>query len=265
LEKKRFLRQYILTLLIFALFIFTVSTPEITNAKDLHLFAAAGLRQPTDQLIELFQNRTGHTVYVDYGGSGTLLARIKASGRGDAYMPAAFSYIEKLESSGRIHTYRKVALNVPVIGVNINKANVLSSFEDLAKPGVRLALGDPEAMAFGKIAGQILQNSGIHDQIINNVVVYGSTVKQLALYVAQGDVDASIIGRADAFQHAGDIRIIQISPDLYKPETISVAVLKSDNTEPAEALELMEFLSSPEAKQIFHKFGFMDLARQKGE
>ena len=84
------MRQFLFNISISLLLIFTVLMPGITDAKELHLFAAAGLRQPADKLIELFQNRTGHKVYVDYGGSGTLLARIRASGRGMPICPQLF-------------------------------------------------------------------------------------------------------------------------------------------------------------------------------
>ena len=182
------------------LLLFLTWQAPVSRAEDLSLLAGAGLRQPTDQLISSFQRQTGHRIFVDYGGSGTLLARIIASGQGDLYMPGAFYYIRILEEKGKLHSFRKIVAHTPVIGVNRNKTGLIRSFEDLASPGVRLALGDPKAMAFGRLAMDILECSKIKEAVLKNVVVYGATVKQLALYVAQGDVDASIIGRADAVQ-----------------------------------------------------------------
>ena len=64
-------------------------------SADLLLFAGAGLRQPTDRLVETFQKETGNTVRVTYAGSGQLMSSILASGQGDLFMPGAFFYIEK--------------------------------------------------------------------------------------------------------------------------------------------------------------------------
>ena len=68
-------------------------------SADLLLFAGAGLRQPTDQLIQTFQKKSGHTVRVTYAGNGQLMSSILASGQGDLFMPGAFFYIKKLEGS----------------------------------------------------------------------------------------------------------------------------------------------------------------------
>lgn len=231
---------------------------QISAAGELYLLAGAGLRQPTDQLIISFQKQTGHRVFVDYGGSGTLLARIIASGQGDLYMPGAFYYIRVLEEKGRLHSFRKIVAHTPVIGVNCHKTDLIQSFEDLTRPGVRLALGDPKAMAFGRLAMDILESSKMKKAILENVVVYGATVKQLALYVVQGDVDASIIGRSDAVQYKDKIQIVPIPPAYFHAETIAIALLK-DSAKRPEAGQLLDFMSSEEAIRVFQSFGFLPL------
>ena len=163
-----------------------------------------------------------------------------------------------LERDGLVHAYRKIVSYIPVIGVNRHKTHLISSFEDLARPGVRLALGDPKAMAFGRIAMDILACSKIKEAILKNVVVYGATVKQLALYVAQGDVDASIIGRADAVQFEKNIEMVSIPSECLHAVTVTIALLK-DATKRLEAIQLMDFMSSTEAINVFQSFGFLSL------
>jgi len=94
-------------------------------------------------------------------------------------------------------------------------------------------------------------------------VVYGVTVKQLALYVARGDVDASIIGRADAFQFKKDILIVPIPNSFFQAETIAIAVLKNSAQRP-EALRFQSYMSSPEAVEVFKGFGFLPLVGSEG-
>ena len=228
------------------------------SASELHFFAGAGLRQPVDRLIEEFQRETGHSVVVDYDGGGRLLARIEASGQGDLFMPGSFFYIEKLQEKGKIHSWRPVVAHTPVIAVNKSKASEITRFEDLAKPGVRLALGDPKAMALGRTALKILERSGLKEDILANVVVYGATVKQLALYVAQGDVDASILGRTDAFQLRDRMDMIPIPDSYFEAETVAVAVLNTSSDLQAAAA-LRDYMSSSEAIKVFESFGFLPL------
>jgi len=240
-----------------------ISPDNHALAQGLHLFAGAGMRQPIEQLVKNFRENEGVDVYVDYGGSGHLMARILASGRGDLFMPGAFFYIEELDQKGLIYSFRPVVAHTPVVGVNRERADLIKSFEDLAKPGIRLALGDPKAMAFGRLASDILKRSGLQEAILKNVVVYGVTVKQLALYVARGDVDASIIGRADAFQFKKDILIVPIPNSFFQAETIAIAVLKNSAQRP-EALRFQSYMSSPEAVEVFKGFGFLPLVGSEG-
>ncbi len=230
-------------------------------ADELHIFVGAGLRQPVDLLIDEFQKQTGHRVYVDYGGGGQLLTRIETASKGDLFMPGAFFYIEKLQKAGKIRSYQRVVCHTPVIGVNTEKAGGrITSFDDLAKPGVRLALGDPKAMAFGRTALSILEKSGQKDAILKNVTVTGATVKQLAMYVSQGSVDAAIIGHSDAFQNREKITIVAIPKPLFESEIIAVAVLQS-SAAPGPAQRLADYLSGDHAVTIFQQYGFLPLER----
>ncbi len=231
-----------------------------TAAGELHLFVGAGLRQPVDHLAKDFEAQTGHRVVIDYGGSGQLLTRIEASGKGDLFIPGALVYIEKLEKSGRIRSCRRIVQHTPVIGVHIAQAERIKVFGDLAKPGVKLALGDPKAMALGRTAMTICERSGQKDAILKNVVVYGATVKQLALYVSQGSVDAAIIGRSDAFQNRARIAIVPIPPDYFQAEIIAAAILES-TSQSEVADQLRDYLSSPDAVAVFQQYGFLPLEK----
>jgi molybdate transport system substrate-binding protein len=248
-------------ILVFALFPLTWGGKS-AGAEDLDLLAGAGLRQPTDKLISLFRERTGNNVFVDYAGSGHLLARILASGHGDLFMPGAFYYIQKLEQDKMVHSYQEIVFHTAVIGVNRDRGDAILSFDDLARTGTRLAIGDPKAMAFGRISMEILEKSELKDAILKNVVVYGATVKQLALYVAQGDADAAIIGRADAIQYKREIRTVPIPSEYYNPEIVAIALLKKAADRPC-AIQFRDFMCGPEAVEIFKEFGFLPLTESE--
>jgi len=228
------------------------------SAAELHFFVGAGLRQPVDRLVEDFQKKTGHRVVVDYDGSGRLLARVTASGMGDLFMPGSLYYIERLQAQSKVRSWRPLVVHTAVVAVNTSQAKRITRFEDLAEPGVRLALGDPKAMALGKTAMTILERSGLKDKILANVVVHGATVKQLALYVAEGNVDASIVGRTDAFQLGDRVNMIPIPDEYFESETVAVAVLTTAK-DPEAAADLQDFLSSPQAIRVFESFGFLSL------
>lgn len=233
-------------------------TTQSATAGQLHVFAGAGLRQPVDRLAKTFETRTGHRVFIDYGGSGQLLARIEASGQGDLYIPGSLFYIQKLQNADKIRSFRSIVQHTPVVGVNVKQTARVKAFKDLAQPGIRLAMGDPKAMALGRTAMTICQRSGMQDAILKNVTVYGATVKQLAMYVSQGSVDAAIIGRTDAFQNPKTIAMVAIPKDYFQAEVVAAAVLSSAD-DPDLAGQLMQYLSSDAAVGVFEKFGFLPL------
>lgn len=236
----------------------SAAAPAPAGAAELRLYAGAGLRQPTDRLIESFQKKTGHRVVIDYDGSGRLLARITASGQGDLFMPGSIIFIEKLEKKGEIHSRRPIVAHTPVIAVNRQCTKKIESLHDLTRSGIKIALGDPKAMALGKTAATILERSGLNARVLPQVAVYGATVKQLALYVAEGTVDAAIIGRTDAIQFSDRVRMLPIADTLYDQETVAIAVLATTTDEKA-ACELRDFLSSGAAVKTFEQFGFLPL------
>lgn len=220
--------------------------------------AGAGLRQPTDIIITQFEKKTGIRTVVEYGGSGKLFTRYNTLSKGDLFMPGDYFYIDKLKALGKIASDSPVVYHTPVIAVNKKRGIIINSLEGLTQNGLRLALGDPKAMALGRTADEILTKSGYRDGILKNVVTYGATVKQLSLYVAQGSVDASIIARADAFQLTDKVEIIPIPKIYYTPSKIGIGILSSSANQDT-AMKFKNFILTKKSINIFVKKGFLPI------
>ena len=251
-----FVKKMLCCLVLFAGLAFFPAPAGAAGAEELHLYCGAGLRQPVQQLLKSFQKEIGLKVAVEYAGSGQLMARYLASHLGDVLLPGSHFYVEKLAKLGEVTWSRQVVLHVPVVGFPKKSAGKVMSFSDLAKPGMRVGLGDPKAMALGRTAEDILKNSGIAEEVKKNVVVRAATVKQLTMYVIKGDVDAGIIARADVFQKKDKLGMIEIDPSWYKPEIVTAACLKA-SAQPKSARKLAEYLSSAKAVETFGKYGFL--------
>jgi molybdate transport system substrate-binding protein len=132
----------------------------------------------------------------------------------------------------------------------------VTSFDDRAKPGLRLALGDPKAMALGRTAEEILDASGKGEAIRANVVARGTTQQQIALYVVNGDVDAGIMGRSSVFGQLDKLTMVEIPATFYTPEEVTAGVLKT-TTDAEAATALVALLASSEGQEAFAKAGFL--------
>lgn len=252
---KALLRKIVRFLLISQVFVFFVSGHDVM-AEDLFIYCGAGLRQPVDEILSEYMNKTGEKVIVEFGGSGQLLTRYRATGRGDLFLPGSDYYTDRLSEEGATASIYPLVLHVPVVAVNRKSEDKIKTFGDLARPGVRVGLGDPKAMALGRIAAAVLEKSGLKDAILENTVIYSGTVKQLTLYASMGNVDAAIIARADAIQNKDKLVYFEINSEWYTPEVVTVAVFKtSQNIDRAN--RLAEYFSRPESIKIFVRYGFI--------
>jgi molybdate transport system substrate-binding protein len=180
--------------------------------------------------------------------------RFKATKEGDLFLSGSAFFVEQLAKDGFVTHSFSIVLHPPVLAVHPSKTGEITTVDDLAKPGVRVGLGDPKAMALGRTAEEILSHSDKKDAILANTVVRAATVKQLSLYVTKGDVDAAILARSDAVQAKDALVFFDIDPAWYTPEIVTIAALNTSR-HPEEALELAEFLRSPEAVAVFLSTG----------
>lgn len=238
-------------LMIAALSLFTSSA----SAAELHVYAGAGLREAVDKLVETYGQQTGNKVMVEYGGSGQLLARITETGKGDLFIPGSMIYVDQLDKDGQILSKAPLAVHGAVVAVNKAAAEKVKEFADLAKPGLRIGLGDPQAMALGRTAEMILERSGQKEAILANVVTRAATVKQLGLYVVNGEVDVAIVGGPEVAKNAASVVAVAIPKGLYEPEIAGYGVLKT-SVDPKAAEGFAALLRSNEGKQAFAQAGF---------
>ncbi|MGD8563683.1 MAG: molybdate ABC transporter substrate-binding protein, partial [Desulfarculaceae bacterium] len=240
-------------------FLFTAvffSLPASAGQNELLLYSGAGLRQPVQELVQCFQDKSGIKVQVEYAGSGQIMTRYLASQKGDVFLPGSHFYVEKLKKKGEVLWSKPMVLHVPVVGFPKPGRIKITSFADIAKPGVKVGLGDPKAMALGRTAEDILKASGLGEPIRKNTVVRAATVKQLVLYLLKGDVDAAIVARADVFQKADKLGMLEIDPSWYHPEIVTVAVLRASK-KVKQAKKLAVFLASPASVAVFNRYGFL--------
>ena len=223
-------------------------------AAELHMYAGAGLKIPTDAIIARFETQTGAKVNIEYAGMGQLLTRYTTTRVGDVFLSGSQFYVEELKKENLVNASRELVFHTPVMVVRKDKAQGINTLEDLAKSGLRIAMGDPEAIALGKGGQRLMEASGYGDQLKAKVVVMGSTIKQVLLYVTNGDVDAAIIGRSDAVT---DPNLVILPTPKGTPQEISVIAGLTTSKEPELVRQLVDFFASPESIQTFVEHGFL--------
>jgi len=221
----------------------------------LMVHAGAGIRPPLDELGEMFEEKTGTRVDYNYKGSGCLLADICFSKKGDAYIPGELFYVEQAEERGMIAASRVVASMCTVVIVQKGNPKKIGSLRDLARPGLRVGIGDPEAVAVGRAANESLVKAGVLGAVKKNITMTALNVVELGIGVKLNHLDAAVVWDATAQLFKNDVERIDL-PDKWRVDSpIPVAVLKFAE-QPREAEAFMNFLASEEAAKVFLAHGY---------
>jgi molybdate transport system substrate-binding protein len=224
------------------------------SAQDsLLVYCGAGMREPMEEIADLFFEEEGVEIQYTFGGSGQLLSQIELYQTGDLYMPGARSYIETAMEKGYVDETRDVVYHVPcIVSPEGNPAGV-ESLEDLAEPGVRVVLGDPAGPAIGKNSKSMLERLGIWEEVEENVVAFSATVNELLVYISMEQADAAIVWEDLCDPETMDKVEIPLEDNGIKPVPIGTLVFSKDED---TAEKFMCFVASEEGKAVFADYGF---------
>jgi molybdate transport system substrate-binding protein len=225
------------------------------GTESLLVYCGAGMKKPMDELGSQFEQEYGVKVICNYAGSGHLLNQMELAEEGDIYQPGAMHYFDIARESGFIDYEKSVAYHVPVVAVPKGNPANITGLDDLANPGVRVALGDPRACAIGKLGDRILEKNDIRDAVEANTIVRGATVNALILYASRGDVDAAITWKETVLVAPDETEAIGVPESENIIQTIPIGTLTfSENKESAE--EFVDFVTSDYGKAVYEKYGF---------
>lgn len=223
--------------------------------KTLIVYAAHGLKKPMEDIKKAFEQKYNKNIKIDIicSGSDNLLRTIQKTQKGDVFIPATVNYLK--DAGSLIASQQYVASYRALIAIHEDNPKDIHSFNDLAKPGVRLAIGDKEMCSIGRISEKIIGDSILKESLMNNIVIKTSTVEKLLSLLINKEVDAVIIWD-DLLAWVEAEKLIRINlPSNYNERYQIHAAVLSTAEEQKAALLLMDFLAL-EGKALFVKNGF---------
>jgi molybdate transport system substrate-binding protein len=229
--------------------------------KTITAFVGSASKPPMEEAAAAFEKETGIQVYLNFGGSGAMLSQIELSQSGDLYIPGSPDYIVKAEKKDVIDSasIKNIAYLIPVIAVQHGNPKNIQSLADLAKPGMAIGIGNPQAVCVGLYAVEILDYNHLLAEVSKNIVVNAKSCDETAtlLLLSPKSVDA-VIGW-DVF-HSWDpekIDVVYLPADqLPRIAYIPGAVTKF-STDKESAQKFLDFLMSGQGQQIFQKWGYI--------
>ncbi len=222
------------------------------------IFAGSAGKPALEGAARAFEARSGSRVEITYGGSGTVLAQMILARSGDLYIPGSQDFMDLAEAKGAVEagSRRIIAYLLPVIAVPKGNPKDIASLQDLARPGLRVGIGNPETVCLGLFAVEILQKAGLWEQVRPNIVVHTKSCEDTATILALGQVDA-VIGW-DVFDDWQPERITVIplaKEQVVKTGHIPVAISSFSQNRPL-AQQFIDFVTSTEGKAYFARQGY---------
>jgi len=227
-----------------------------STGKKIMLYSGAELMETMNILGAKFEKEHGVKVVYNYAGAGHLLSQMEITQQGDIFIPGALFTFNKAKEKGFIEpgSERLVAYHIPVIGVKKDNPANITCLEDLARPGIKIVLGDPKVVPIGRAAEKILKDAGIRNKV--NIVSRASEEPQLVIAVSEGIVDAAIFWRSSLWELRDRIDIIEIPKEQNCIKTIPIGVLTFSKDKDS-AKDFCNYVVSRKGKKIWEENGYI--------
>jgi molybdate transport system substrate-binding protein len=230
-------------------------------AGKLLVYAGAASKPPTEEAARLYKQKTGVKIELVFGGSGYVLAQMKLAKQGDIYFPGSSDYMEKAKRNGDVFADSERIIVYLVSAINVAKCNPrgIRSLRDLTKPGLRIAIANPEIVCVGAYAVEIIEKEFSAAQkaaFQHNLINYTESCEKTATAISLKMADA-VIGWT-VFEHWDPARIETVRlPAAQIPRIGYIPIAISKYTKNNEAAQrFIDFLTGPEGRKIFarHKY-----------
>lgn len=233
------------------------------SQSEVRVFAASSLTDAFTDLGQAFEKaHAGSRVTFNFGASSALATQINEGAPADVFASADEAQMKVVTGRANAADSRVFATNVPVL-VLPSRGGPVSSFPDLAKPGVKLVLAAP-GIPIGRYSRDILKNAStspdgisadFSESALANLKSNEPNVRGVLAKVQLGEADAGIVYQTDLAAAAGDVTAIAIPENFNVAARYPIAIVsRSDKRDLASAF--VAFVLSPAGQSILHAKGF---------
>jgi molybdate transport system substrate-binding protein len=234
------------------------TAPQVAVA----VIADSSLKAVLSELAQTWADTqdTGPQIPLTLTNAGTLRAKVEAGPGFDVVISADVADMKAMTDKGLLFAdgQRSLARNALVLYGRkaLVKDDDLDWFDLIGSEWKKVALGNPDAVASGRVANRALQKHDLLGDDHKDTYVYAPT-DALALAVVQRDqADAVFAYKTDAARmNLHGFEIVAIKTEDAPPVFYTAAVCRLAKN-PAMAHAFIEYCSGSDAKAIWTKYGF---------
>jgi molybdate transport system substrate-binding protein len=223
-----------------------------SGKPTLTVLGASSLTEALERYSEDFEEAE---VRGSFAGSDQLAAQIRQGARGDVFASADTAYPAQLHREGLAQKPVVFARNRLVV-VEPTSGKV-ESLADLARPGTKLAIGDP-SVPVGAYTREVLGRLPAAERaaILANVRSEEPEVSSVLAKVASGAADAGFVYVTDAKTLVGQVRMVPVPPRL-QPNVAYAAAVLSSSEHPDLARRYLDGLLHGRGGEELRRAGFL--------
>ncbi len=229
--------------------------------KAITAFVGSASKPAMEEAAQAFEKDTGIKVYLNFGGSGTVLSQMKISTSGDLYIPGSPDYMVVAERDGVVEpeSVKVISYLVPAILVQHGNPKNIQSLSDLAKPGIKVGIGDPESVCVGLYAYEVLEYNGVVNDVreAGTIVTHAESCSKTASLVVLKAVDAIIGWRVFSEWQPEAIDVVYLKPEQLHRLAYIPGATSTFTKDRESAQKFLDFLVSPPGQAIFSKWGYI--------
>jgi molybdate transport system substrate-binding protein len=226
-----------------------------SSEKELVILCGTSFRSPSEKLVELFKQATGHEAVLSFGGSEDLLPQVRLKAAGDLFITHD-PFMDKTKEFGALLRWVRVGYLAPVLVVPKGNPKKIEKIEDLAKPGLQVLLNNPEYSTCGEMVSALLEKKGIKDQVLANV---GNAMfkhhSEIGTKLQMGFGDAGIMWNGVAHNFLDAVEIVP-GPYEYAQE-VRVGVVGLAYTQKKDLVEAFLKFAEENGEKTFAEFGYV--------
>ncbi|MGX9354659.1 molybdate ABC transporter substrate-binding protein [Roseobacteraceae bacterium S113] len=232
--------------------IFMLLLPVFVRADTVTVFAAASLKNALEEVAESYDG----AVRFSFAGSSVMARQVAAGAPADVVILANVAWMDWLEGQGAlVPGSQRTLLRNHLVLITGADGTLTGGIDALAE-NHQIAMALVEAVPAGIYGREALEALDLWDSVRARVIQTDNVRAALAL-VALGEVPLGLVYGSDARAEQRVRVLAEIDPALHSPILYPAAlVAETHRGAEAEAARFLDYLSSPEARNIFETQGF---------
>lgn len=211
--------------------------------KEFTVYLAASMTKPAKILAEKFNaEHPDIAILLNIGSSGELISKIEVAQIGDIFIPASDNFLQQVQNKGFAASHTPFLQQWPVFCLSKSGAENIKSFEDLAKPGLIIAVGNPKTTALGQnwavIETKLPKKQA--EAIRANMTIEAAQANQIVQYLKTNVVNAGLL--FDSIAKANNFSYVTIPAEVNVPETSYLVTLSFSKHTPEDLALVQKYI-----------------------